>query len=711
MGASAIRALTGGGPIPTLAAASGKRRGSEHGMAYRVGVDIGGTFTDFCVFDERSGELNSLKVLSTPERPGSEVIEGVRQIERRFGIAAREIAYFTHGTTVGINTLIQRKGIQLALFATEGFCDVLELARLKMPDPYDLFSRRPPPLVGRERVFPIKGRIAPDGTVDEPLDEASVRAALAAAKAAGAEGIVIALLHAYRNPEHEQRVKAILRASEPDLFVACSSEVWPIIREYERTVTAVVSGYVQPRVAYYLASLQKALKDAGVPASPLVTKSNGGVMSAELGKRHSVQMLLSGTASGVIGAAHVARLCGLKNAMSLDIGGTSADMALIMEGDPQYGTGEQVGDFPIFIPTVSVTSVGEGGGSIASVDALGVLKVGPESAGSSPGPACYGKGGERATITDAFAVSGFIGAGGIGYDAVRIDVEKAKEAVGKIAKELGLGLLDAAEAIIKVAVSGTFVEVSKLVSRYGVDPRDFALIAFGGAGPMLAPFLARELGIREVVIPTTPGVLSALGGLIADVKNDFIKTAYLDVGPTLVPALKSGFAELLAEAQHWLRDEQGFGDAYTLLYSADMRYRGQSFEIETPLEAGWVETGAWERIADAFHRRHEEIYDYCDKAAPVQIINLRLVIVGRSPKPEFKRQAPATTAPKPEKTVEARYDGKRRSLPLYARKSLLAGQRFAGPAVVSQDDCTTCIPDGFDVSVDAYGHLLLRYGA
>ncbi|HKO07695.1 MAG TPA: hydantoinase/oxoprolinase family protein, partial [Alphaproteobacteria bacterium] len=312
-------------------------------MSYRIGVDIGGTFTDFCVFNEASGELHSLKVLSTPEEPGSEVIEGVRQIRSRFGVEPGEVVYFTHGTTVGINTVIQRKGVRLCLFATEGFCDVLELARLKMPDPYDLFSRRPVPLVTRERVFPIKGRIAPDGSIDEPLDEESVRRALANAKRAGAEGIVVSLLHAYRNPAHEEAVKAIVSGLAPEMFVCCSSEVWPIIREYERTVTAVVSGYVQPRVAFYLSSLEAALKGAGIGAEPLITKSNGGVMSAELGKRHAVQMLLSGTASGVIGASHVARLCGLKNAMSLDIGGTSADMALIVEGAPQYGIGEQVG--------------------------------------------------------------------------------------------------------------------------------------------------------------------------------------------------------------------------------------------------------------------------------------------------------------------------------------------------------------------------------
>ena len=362
-------------------------------MSYRIGVDIGGTFTDFCVFNEASGELRSLKVLSTPEEPGSEVIEGVRQIRSRFGVEPGEVAYFTHGTTVGINTVIQRKGVRLCLFATEGFCDVLELARLKMPDPYDLFSRRPDPLVTRERVFPIKGRIAPDGSIDEPLDEASVRIALANAKRAGAEGIVVSLLHAYRNPAHEQAVKAIVHSSSPELFVCCSSEVWPIIREYERTMTAIVSGYVQPRVAFYLSSLRGGAQGCGRRrrAAHHQVEWRGDERRARQAPRGPDAAL--GYRIRRHRGGHVARLCGLKNAMSLDIGGTSADMALIVDGHPQYGIGETIGDFPVYIPSVSVTSIGDGGGSIAWVDALGVLKVGPESAGSTPGPACYGRGG------------------------------------------------------------------------------------------------------------------------------------------------------------------------------------------------------------------------------------------------------------------------------------------------------------------------------
>ena len=432
-------------------------------MGYRVGVDIGGTFTDFCVFDEDSGALETLKVLSRPDQPGAEVTTGLAEITARHGVTPSAISYFTHGTTVGVNTVIQRKGAVLCLFTTENFEDVLEVARLKMPDPYDLFSTRAEPLVTRDRVFGITERILVDGSVDVPVDEASVRRAIDGVRAVGGEAVVVALLHAYRNAEHERWVASVIRAEAPELDVILASAVWPVIREYERTVTATVAGYVQPRVAQYLSALQQALSDAGVIAEAMITKSNGGVMTAEIGKTDCAQMLLSGTASGVIGAASIARGTGAPTAMSLDVGGTSADVAIIIGGQPQYGVGEMIGEFPIHIPTVSVTSIGEGGGSIAWVDGHGMLKVGPESAGSSPGPACYGKGGERATITDALVVLGFLGRAALGYSAVEMHPELARTAMAAIAVQLAMSVEAAAEAVVRVAVSGMYLEVSKLV--------------------------------------------------------------------------------------------------------------------------------------------------------------------------------------------------------------------------------------------------------
>ena len=676
-------------------------------MAYRVGVDVGGTFTDFCAFDERTNELHTLKVLSTPDRPGAEVMEGIAALRDRYGVAPESITWFTHGTTVGVNTVIQRKGVKLCLFTTRHFVDVLEVARLKMPDPYDLHSRRPDPLVSKDRVIPVDERIRADGSVELAVDEASVESAVTRARALGAEGIVIAFINAYRNPANEHAAKATIGLLAPELPVFCSSDVWSIIREYERTATAVIHGYVQPRVARYLDSLQHALAAAGVPAEPLVTKSNGGVMRAELGKSACVQMILSGTAAGVIGASFISRLSGFGSTMSLDIGGTSADVAFIRDGKPQYGVGELIGEFPVYIPTVAVTSIGAGGGSIAWVDDLGVLKVGPESAGSSPGPACYGRGGERPTVTDAFAVLGYIGQFAPDDSAIDIDPDRARAAVATVAERIGRSTEEVAQAIVDIAVSGMYVEVSKLISRHGIDHREFAMQAFGGAGPMLACFLARELGMSNVVIPPTPGVLSALGGLVADIRNDFIATVFLDLDESAMPAVRDTWAGLEAQARKWLFEEQGYRGDCRLVWSADMRYRGQSYEIETEIDPVHVARGDLAGVAEAFHRRHEQVYQHADRDAAVQVINLRMVIVGWGPKPRFPESRRIDAVPEPRRHLRVFMDGGPRRVPLYVRADLVPGHRFEGPAVVAQSDCTTCVPGGLGGVVDGFGNLIL----
>lgn len=678
-------------------------------MGWRVGVDIGGSFTDFALLNDTDGSLHALKVFSRPDQPGQEIVEGLRQLEQRHGITAAEIAYFTHGTTVGVNSVIQRKGLRLGLFTTAGFIDVLELARLKSADMYNLFARRPVPLVPRERVFPVAGRIGADGAELAPLDPASVRAALDAARAAGCEGVVVSLLHGYRNPSHEQAVRAIAASHAPGLPVFLASETWPIIREYERTVTAVIGGYVQPRVAHYLDSLQTALREAGVRPEPRITKSNGGVMTAEQGKTDCVQMILSGTASGVIGAAFVARAAGVKQAMSLDIGGTSADVALLLDGEPQYGVGETIGEFQIFIPSVSVSSIGEGGGSIAWIDPLGVLKVGPESAGSTPGPVCYGRGGTRPTVTDSFVACGLIGAEAIGYSAVQVDVTAARAAFADLATQLGSSIEQVAEAVQSICVSGMYTGISALVSRYGVDPRDFTMIAFGGAGPMLAPMLARTLGLHEVLVPRTPGVLSALGGLVADLKNDFIRTIYVAMEPAAATALRDGFATLTEQGRAWLEGEPDAGDP-VLLLSADMRYAGQSFEIEVPLDAQWIERGDIPAMIAAFHDRHEALFGHCDRRAAVQAINLRLVAQARSPQPTLPELPPADGPAVPAAVVAAWLDGAKRDVPLFRRETLRPGHAFDGPAIVAQEDCTTIVPPQCAVLVDAHGNLRITVG-
>lgn len=676
-------------------------------MSWRIGVDIGGTFIDFCALESETNRLETIKVLTTPDAPGQELLKGLDLLDQRYGIAAGEIVSFVHGTTVGINTIIQRKGASLALITNAGFEDVIELARLRMPEVYSLFCARPEQLIPRDRIFGVAGRLRSDGGEAEPLDEAALESIVERIRARGAHGVVISFLHAYRNPDHERRAKARLAELAPELFVFASSEVWPVIREYERTTTAILNAYVHPRVAGYLGSLESALAARGVPASPLLTKSNGGVMNCAEGKTACVNMLLSGTASGVIGAAYLAKQAGVDNVLTLDIGGTSADLALIVEGAPQFGTGEVIGDFPLYVPSVSVTSIGSGGGSIAWADDFGVLKVGPESAGSTPGPACYGRGGERATITDAMAVRGFLGHAPMAYNQIGMRRDLAEAVVGSLAGKLGLSAPATAEAIVDVAISEMFVEVNKLVARYGVDLRDFTLMPFGGAGPMLGCMLAREIGIPRVLVPQRPGVVSALGGLIADVKGDFIRTVFAASEEATLPQLRQAFAELKTEGMHWIRERQGFTGSVATTLFADMRYHGQSFEIEVALDPAWLEAGDIAALNGAFHRAHLSLYDFNDEGAEVQIVNLRLVVAGATPHPELVEAPSAASALTPDRTVSVWLDGGWRDVALYQRAQLQRGHRFAGPAVVAQDDTTVCIPADFEAEVDARLNLIL----
>ncbi|WP_250462517.1 hydantoinase/oxoprolinase family protein [Caballeronia sp. GAFFF2] len=676
-------------------------------MSLRIGVDIGGSFTDFAVLDDDTRSIRTLKVFSRPDSPGSEVLAGMAGLIERYGIEARDVAYFTHGTTVGVNAVVQRRGLRLALITTEKFEDVLDIARLKIPDMYHLLSRRPDPLIPRDRVFGVKGRLAADGREEAPIDKASVLAAIEGIRRSDCEGVVVSLLHSYRNPQHEKDVKALIAKHYPELFVSCSHEVWPIIREYERTSTAIISGYVQPKVADYLTRLQAALAEAGVPAELKVTKSNGGVMSAENGKSNCAQMILSGTASGVIGAAYIANQCGIRNCMSLDIGGTTADVALIVDGKPQYATGEYIGEFQIHIPSVSVSSIGDGGGSIAWVDDFGVLKVGPHSAGSNPGPVCYGRGGEQPTITDAFAVMGVLGQSDLGYNSVSLDRDAARHAIGTLAGRLGKSVEQTAEAIIRVSTSSMYAGTSRLVSRFGIDPRTFTLLPFGGAGPMLACYLARALNMPDVTVPVTPGVLSALGGLIADIKNDFVKTTYYELNEATLALLANDARELEKQARDWMTAQIGHSEGVSTVMTADMRYRGQSFEIETALDAATIASGDLAAVREAFHREHRRLYGHSDDHAGIQLVALRLVISSPTPKPELERIATSDAAPVPVREIDVWMDDEARRIPLYRRADLRAGQAFEGPAVVSQDDATTCVLPGFSVTVDPFGNLVL----
>lgn len=675
---------------------------------WKVGVDIGGTFIDFCALEAHSGQIVTLKVLTTPDNPGAELMTGLSALAEGHGLDLAAISRFVHGTTVGINTVIQRKGARLALLTNAGFEDVMELVRLRMPDVYSLFCARPEPLVGRDMVFGIATRMRADGSSAQAPDMGTVAEAVAQARAAGAEGIIVSFLHAWRNDAHERAVRDEVARLAPDLFVFTSAEVWPVIREYERSTTAVLNGYVHPRVAGYLAALESGLAGRGVPARAMLTKSNGGLMTAGEGRRSCVQMLLSGTASGVTGAAWLARQAGESKVLTLDIGGTSADFALIIDGQPQFGTGELIGEFPLYIPSVSVSSIGIGGGSIASVGETGVLRVGPESAGSTPGPACYGRGGTEATVTDALAVCGWLGHSDMAYGQLRLDPALARAAVGRLADRLGRSPEETAQAIIDVAVSEMFVEVEKLASRAGIDLRDFTLMPFGGGGPMLAALLARELGLKRLIGPRRPGVVSALGGLVADFRGDFIRTVFAPLTADTLPELNSAWQEMAQEGRAWLV-QQGHVGPVRLHLSADMRYGGQSHEIEVALDPDALAAGDPAPLLEAFHQMHARHYDFHDPDGAVELVNLRLAAIGDGPALHPQPAPTDATPPPAARQVTTHVDGVARQIPLYQRGDLRPGARLNGPCIVVQEDTTFAIPDRMSAEVDGWLNLHLAF--
>lgn len=676
-------------------------------MAYRLGIDIGGTFTDFSLLDQATGRLIGYKSPTVPGDLAEGVAAGLRDLARLEGIDPSQIEYFVHGTTIGLNTVIQRAGANLALLVTQGFRDLLEIQRLRLSDPMNFVASRPAPLIPRWQVFEIQERILTDGSVDIPLDPASVERAVRAVVARGVDGLVVCLINAYRNPEQERAARAIAARVAPGLYVCTSHEIWPQIREYERAIVSILNAYIRPKLATYLDSLADRLRGAGLRVPPYITKSNGGVMTARSARDVPVETLLSGPASGVIGAIYAAELSGYHDLLTLDMGGTSADIAVVRGGQAAYSRDEHVGDFPVIMPTVGVSSIGAGGGSIAWFDRSGLLKVGPRSAGADPGPACYGRGGTEPTLTDAFLLCGLINPDNFVGGRIKLDVGRARDAVGPIAERLGRPVDAAAEAIVEVALANMYAEFSQAMARHGLDPRDFSLVAFGGAGPLVACFLAAEFHIPRVLVPLAPGTLSALGALSADVKNDYVKTLNLRLSQAGVDVLRQAFAELRARAETWLTTEGPNVLDRRFYYSADMRYRHQAFEIELSVDPKWLDADDFGPFLEAFHRLHAELYSHSDPNEPVELISVHVKVVGATPKPKASPLPAGGGAATPTGSRSIHYRGQAHRAAVYERTRLLAGQRLGGPAIVEQDDTTTLIPADFVGAVDGYGNITI----
>ncbi|MBJ2150250.1 hydantoinase/oxoprolinase family protein [Paracoccus sp. IB05] len=676
---------------------------SKASSRYRLGVDIGGTFTDMLMMDEESGQMITLKVPSNRQNPEDSIILGLSQLAERFGIGAKDIVYFSHGTTLGVNTLLERDGADVGLITTRGFRDILEMRRLRLSKANDLFVPRPRALVPRRRVVEVEERLAHDGEVLIALQRDEVIAAARQLLDEGVKSIAVCFLHSYRHDAHEAQAKAWIHEAFPELYVITSSELWPQQREYERCLVSVINGYIGERMRNYFDTLQVKAAAAGMTTRVFSTKSNGGVMGLEAAGERPVETLLSGPASGVIGAGFIGQVIGDDKLITLDMGGTSVDMAVI-DGEVPYSNENTVGDFPVLLPAVDVSAIGAGGGSVAWLDAEGVLKVGPRSAGARPGPACYSRGGTEPTVTDAYAALGIMSPDGILGGEMKLDIDKARTALATLGDRLGLTPEQTADAILQVATANIYAELVPQLARRGIDAADFSLLAYGAAGPTHVFMLARELNMRRTIVPPTPGTLCALGCLVADLRADFVRSLWLESSELTDELLTRTYEGLRREAEGWL-SAQGVEVTRTyLIQSADICYNGQSFELNVVFPDEPLSVAGLERW---FHDRYEQLYGFADRANPIRVLEARVQIVGVTGKPDFTNFRPfATISDKPVSERRVYEHGKEVTAKICQRSTLTPGTEFFGPAVIEQYDTTVYIPEGFRVTVDAWHNLI-----
>jgi N-methylhydantoinase A len=683
-------------------------------MATRLGVDVGGTFTDLVLFEEDSDRLTLAKTPTTPENQSLGVLNGIAKVSRAAGVPATSIDQIMHGTTIATNALLERKGVKCALVSTEGFRDVLEIGRQDRPRLYEFAVRRPKVLVPRHLRYEVRERTLHTGEILLDLDIPEAEAVAAAIASEGVTAVAVCLLHSYANPTHERLVGEILSKHLPQGSISLSSDILREFKEYERTSTTVINAYVGPPVKGYLSDLQAGLLSAGIESSLLVMKSNGGLMSAGHASDRGVQTILSGPAAGALGSVQIATRALAANFIAIDMGGTSFDICLAQQGSVRYTRDSEIGGLPIKVPMIDIHTIGAGGGSIAWIDAGGALRVGPRSAGAKPGPACYMHGGSEATVTDANLVLGRLNPESSLGGEIRLDPDQARIAISKsIAMPLGMSVEQAAEGIIDV-VNATMAKGIRYVSvERGHDPRDFVLVAYGGGGPSHAAELADNLLIPRVIVPPSPGVTSAIGLLMADFRYDNSSTFLRRLSLADIDDLAEGFLSL-EEAGLRQMQAEGVppGDTY-FVRTADMRYLGQGYELEVPIPAGHLEPTHLAAVIEQFHQQHERVYGYSNRTDPTELVCLRVATVGRLRKPALRRHEPGNGNkhdPRQAQTAVRRVyiRGEWLKTPFFDRVMLQPGDKIEGPAVVEQTDSTTLLLPGQSATVDAYMNLVIR---
>jgi len=692
---------------------------------YRLGIDIGGTFTDLVMMDDQSGALRLVKLSSTPRDPSVAFLEIVDRVLRESEEPAASVGYLAHGTTVATNTIIEGKGAKAALLTTDGFRDVLEIARQIRPRLYDLFCEKPRPLVPRQLCRGVPERLNFAGEILEPLDEPAVRRTVAELATEEVESIAVCLLHSYRNAAHERRIKQILSELLPAVSVSLSSELCPEMREYFRASTTVINAILTPVVGRYLARLESRLSEIGIEAGLQLMTSAGGTVSADVAASQPVQLIESGPAAGVIAATYIGGQVGIDNLISFDMGGTTAKVGLVENGVPKISPHFEVGaaavadnksaGYPVRTPVVDLVEIGAGGGSIAWVDPGGALRVGPQSGGADPGPACYGKGQTEPTITDANLVLGRLNPDYFIGGEQSLNRGLAEKAVQTIADRLGMNLVEAANGIVQIANAHMLAAIRLISVQRGFDPREFVLVAFGGAGPLHAGALAAEMGMDKLLVPMSPGVTSALGLLVSDIRHDFVQTSIGATADIDWAGLNRTFSALQAKARDVLEGEGIAESDQSFLRFIDMRYIGQSYELKVAADQRTLEQTDAAVLNQRFFQEHERAYGYAATDQPTEIVNVRLSATGAIPRPQLRNleegDLDSSGAVKDRRHVY--FSEAQETLPcdVFDRYQLKCGNRITGPAIVEEIDSTVLIHPGDYADVDRFGNLVIERGA
>ena len=669
-----------------------------------VGVDVGGTFTDAVYYDDQSGELTWSKAPSTPRSPADGVLAAID----RNGVDLRTTDRFVHGVTIGTNAILERRGAPVWVITTRGFRDTLEIARTNRTVLYDIKTLKPASLVPRERVIEVNERVLADGTILRPLDHDAVRAIAARLRDEPPAALAVCFLHSYLNAKHEEEAVELLRGVLPAWFVCHSAAILPEMREYERFNTAVINAYIGPLTARYLDALSQLMRKRGYRGAVHLMASSGGIETAERAARFPVHTVLSGPAGGVAAAIHLGERAGVRNLITYDMGGTSTDVCLIEDLNVPVTSEQFIDGLPVRTPQIEINSVGAGGGSIAWVDTGRILKVGPRSAGAVPGPACYGNGGTEPTVTDANLVIGRLASSLKLAGTVALDDELARRAVHRIVDVFdSLDLPRAAEGIIRIAIARMVSAIKEISVSKGYDPRDFTLVAFGGAGPMHAALIAEELEIVQVLIPLRPGNFCAFGALISDVRHDHLRTHRVAVDSGDVQALEAAFRQIEETARQAMIDEGLAASEISLHRSAGMRYVGQSWDLVVRLPAVVPDTTA---LTGFFHAAHERRYGY-RAADPIEIVSLRVSAIGRVAKPRMAAWTTGGTLRDAQQgSRQAWFAGQPHDVPIYARDQLPSASRIEGPAIIEEMGAVTVVPPAWRAEVGSVGELRLTRG-